>query len=103
MFFLRELPKNLRVLVLEKGQVQPHADQLKRNIQVEEDIPVENTSGYLKTGRRILFLGAIPIAGGRRHHGFIRMILRFNRGMALGWIGRCVMPIWSRYMRRLKR
>lgn len=48
MFFLRELPENLRVLVLEKGQVQPHADQLKRNIQVEEDIPVENTSGYLK-------------------------------------------------------
>ncbi|MBR9864978.1 MAG: GMC family oxidoreductase [Rhodobacteraceae bacterium] len=48
MFFLRGLPENLRVLVVEKGTIQPHADQLKNNILVEEDIPVDNRSGYLK-------------------------------------------------------
>ena len=49
MFFLKGLPKGLRVLVLEKGQVQDHADQLVRDTQGLEDIGVENSSDYRKT------------------------------------------------------
>ncbi|GGA06053.1 GMC oxidoreductase [Neptunicoccus cionae] len=48
MFFLRGLPENLRVLVVEKGGIQLHADQLKNNIRVDEDIAVDNRSGYRK-------------------------------------------------------
>lgn len=51
MFFLRGLPSHLRVLVLEKGQLQAHSDQLARGIQVEEDIPIENSSGHEKRWR----------------------------------------------------
>lgn len=48
MFFLRCLPKHLRVLIIEKGGVQSHADQIQNTIQIEEKIPLDNRSGYLK-------------------------------------------------------
>ncbi|MCP5076269.1 MAG: GMC family oxidoreductase [Rhodobacteraceae bacterium] len=44
MFFLRGLPRDLRVLVVEKGHHQDHKEQLASGTQVLENIPVINTS-----------------------------------------------------------
>ncbi|MEM7438084.1 MAG: GMC family oxidoreductase N-terminal domain-containing protein [Pseudomonadota bacterium] len=48
MFFLRGLPAGLRVLILEKGPLQPHEDQVQNDFSVIEDIPVQNTSDTRK-------------------------------------------------------
>lgn len=42
MFFLRGLPKNLRVLVVEKGGVQPHGDQIANGTGIDENIKMDN-------------------------------------------------------------
>ena len=45
MFFICVLPKNLRVLIIEKGQFQSHADLIKNGISGKKDFSQDNTSG----------------------------------------------------------
>lgn len=48
MFFLMGLPQGLSVLVIEKGPVQPHEDQLARGLGGAEDFAQDNRSGHRK-------------------------------------------------------
>lgn len=48
MFFLLGLPRGLRVLILEKGTVQEHADQITQGTQGLEAFEGNNTSGTVK-------------------------------------------------------
>lgn len=49
MFFLRGLPDNLRVLVIEKGPIIPHIDQVSGVPRPQENYAMENLSGHEKT------------------------------------------------------
>ena len=49
MFFLRGLPTDLRVLVIEKGGIVSHPDQLVGASRNREDFAMDNTSGHRKT------------------------------------------------------
>ncbi len=49
MFFLRGLPTDLRVLVIEKDGIVSHPDQLVGASRNREDFAMDNTSGHRKT------------------------------------------------------
>lgn len=48
MFFLYGLPKDLSVLIVEKGGIQEHWDQIENQINGLEEWPMSNTSGHEK-------------------------------------------------------
>ncbi len=48
MFFLRGLPRDLNVLIIEKGPLQPHERQVAEDFQGKETVTLRNSSGHEK-------------------------------------------------------